>query len=596
MAEGGPAPAPAAAVELRLDELRVTLANRELVLREPVALPAGRLYLVTGPSGSGKSAFARALLGFGELVVPPTPTRGRVSLVTPAGSLPIHSTAGYHSASREEIAFLPQAERLGFLDGLTTLENLSLFSHLPAQAGAAQARQLAARFHLADLPTHLSRASGGERIRLSAVRGLLPRRPGGGLPRLVIADEPTAGLDPRAARALADELVELATGSDSLVLVITHEPHWFVERDLDEPAPVPPAEMPDSRPTAAVARDGGASPGGTGTGGTGTGGAGAGEPVARGVGPQVLLAEVVGENRRSARVVGRLELRSATARPGGDLARGEGAQAEGLVGPGWGHRLREACEGLGSVVLAPVALAWGGLWGRRLGRAARVALADGLHPGTQLFALAGSLLVATTVAYFIFEQTPRPELVEPLLLPEILKATGHTLVRVVLPLAACTLVATKLGAAQAARLAAAVRQGLLETLALARWPLENYALLPAVAAQVVAMTVATGVCLAAGVVAASLVYTLGHARAPLPLSVDLLLSGLRNAPGWEWYLAAKVLCSGLLAGTIAAWCGGTPGSARDDVAEAVHRTLLWGVLGVIACQCAWIIAEFAHQP
>jgi ABC-type transporter Mla maintaining outer membrane lipid asymmetry permease subunit MlaE len=145
-------------------------------------------------------------------------------------------------------------------------------------------------------------------------------------------------------------------------------------------------------------------------------------------------------------------------------------------------------------------------------------------------------------------------------------------------------------------LAAGVRQGLLETLALARWPIENYALLPAVAAQVVAMTVATAVCLAAGVVAASLVYTLGHARAPLPLSVDLLLSGLRNAPGWEWYLAAKVLSSGLLAGTIAAWCGGTPGSARDDVAEAVHRTLLWGVLCVIACQCVWIIAEFANQP
>ena len=583
-------------MQLRLDELRVTLAHRELVLQQPVALSAGRLYLVTGPSGSGKSAFARALLGFGELVVPPTPTRGQVTLVTPAGSLPIHSRQGYHSASREEIAFLPQAERLGFLDGLTTLENLSLFSHLPAQAGAEQARQLASRFHLANLPTHLSRASGGERIRLSAVRGLLPRRPGGGLPRLVIADEPTAGLDPRAARALADELVELATGSDSLVLVITHEPHWFVERDPGETAPLPPIEAAAHPPTASASNPVAADPLTTDLVPT--------HPVATQplathpvtAPPQVLLAEVVGEGRRSARVVGRLELQAAGQGAGVASSRGEGAGAEGAVGLGWGHRLWAAFESVGSVVLAPLALAWSLLWGRRLGRAARVALADGLHLGTQLFALAGSLLVATTVAYFIFEQTPRPELVEPLLLPEILKATGHTLVRVVLPLAACTLVATKLGAAQAARLAAGVRQGLLETLALARWPIENYALLPAVAAQVVAMTVATAVCLAAGVVAASLVYTLGHARAPLPLSVDLLLSGLRNAPGWEWYLAAKVLSSGLLAGTIAAWCGGTPGSARDDVAEAVHRTLLWGVLCVIACQCVWIIAEFANQP
>jgi len=253
-------------------------------------------------------------------------------------------------------------------------------------------------------------------------------------------------------------------------------------------------------------------------------------------------------------------------------------------------------EVVGSVVLAPLALLRGIVWGRRPGRLTGVALVDGCHPGTQLFALAGSLLVAITVAYFIFEQTPRPELVEPLLLPEILRATGHTLVRVVLPLAACTLVATKLGAAQSARLAAGVRQGLLETLALARWPVENYALVPAVAAQIVAMIIATGVCLVAGVVAASLVYTLGHARAPLPLSVDLLLSGLRNAPGWEWYLTAKVLCSGLLAGTIAALFGVTAGGARDDVAEAVHLTLLWGVLSVIACQCVWIVLEFANEP
>lgn len=555
----GPSPTTPHGVRLQLNELRIALADRELVLREPCELLAGRLYLVTGPSGSGKSAFARALLGFGELVVPPTPTRGQVTLVTPRATLPIHSRQGYHSATREEIAFLPQAERLGFLDGLTTLENLSLFSHLPAAEGAEQARQLAARFHLSAIPEHLPRASGGERIRLSAVRGLLPRRRGGGLPRLVIADEPTAGLDPRAARALADELVELAHGSDSLVLVITHEPHWFVERD------------PDTG-TEAVSGD-----------------------TAGGL-PRVVLAGVEGTDRRSAEVVGSLELR-----PGGHAATVPSRQPpvaprEADAGAGWGNRLQTALESVGSVVVAPLALIWSVVWGRRLGRASRVILADGLHPGTQLFALAGSLLVATTVAYFIFEQTPRPELVEPLLLPEILRATGHTLVRVVLPLSACTLVATKLGAAQSARLAAGVRQGLLETLALARWPVENYALLPAVGAQILSMTVATAVCLAAGIVAASLVYSLGHARAPLPLSVDLLLSGLRNAPGWEWYLAAKVLSSGLLAGTIAALFGVTPGNARDDVAGAVHRTLLWGVLCVIACQCAWIVLEFANQP
>ena len=78
----------------------------------------------------------------------------------------------------------------------------------------------------------------------------------------------------------------------------------------------------------------------------------------------------------------------------------------------------------------------------------RQVLWDTLGLGTQIFSLLGCLLIAATASYFIFQQMPKPELVEPLLMPEILQATGHTLIRVVLPLAACALVTAKLGAAQ----------------------------------------------------------------------------------------------------------------------------------------------------
>ncbi len=102
--------------------------------------------------------------------------------------------------TREHIAFFPQAEKLGFLDGLSTIDNLRLFSRLPQDEAVRQAQQLAERFHLATLPRHIAQASGGEHMRLSAIRGLLPRTAGGGPPALVIADEPTAGLDQTAAR------------------------------------------------------------------------------------------------------------------------------------------------------------------------------------------------------------------------------------------------------------------------------------------------------------------------------------------------------------------------------------------------------------
>ena len=140
---------------------------RQLQLREPCTLQVGRLYLVSGPSGSGKSSFARALLGFGELADPRIPCAGDITLQSGGVSSVIWGPDGHHPESREQMAFLPQAERLGFIDGLSAANNLRLFSHLsPAEARQA-AEELSGRFHLGGLPETLARASGGERIRLS---------------------------------------------------------------------------------------------------------------------------------------------------------------------------------------------------------------------------------------------------------------------------------------------------------------------------------------------------------------------------------------------------------------------------------------------
>ena len=531
------------ATRLELRRLTIDLGPRQLQLREPCTLQVGRLYLVSGPSGSGKSSFARALLGFGELADPLIPCAGEITLQSGGVTTPLWDADGYQPESREQMAFLPQAERLGFIDGLSAADNLRLFSHLaPAEARQA-AGELSARFHLGSCPETLARASGGERIRLSAVRGLLPRQRGAGPPPLVLADEPTAGLDPQAARALVRELLELADRRESIVIVITHEPHWFVPEALDQVFPEE-AEVPP--------------------------------------GVRILECPLEGGRAHQVREVGSLQF-VPRAMPGGWRA--------------WTtHHLERTLQMVGGLILSPLAFGWGLLGIRQPGALGRQVAGDVLSPGTLLFTLTGTVLVAGTVAFFIFEQTPRPELVEPLLLPEILRATGHTLVRVVLPLGACGLVATKLGAAQAARLASAVRSGLLETLALARWRLESFALVPAVLAQVLCMSLATGASLVAGLVMAALVYSAGHAGAPLGLSLNLMLSGVQLAPHWFAFLAAKVVASGFLAGTLAALFGHAPATSEQDVARAVHRALLWGVLAVIACQCLLIIAEFAGDP
>jgi ABC-type multidrug transport system ATPase subunit len=523
---------------LELERIEVRLGARQLSLDRGCVLQAGHLYLVVGRSGSGKSSFARALLGFGELVEPAIDCHGTVNLTSAAGAkFRLWDGPSYDPHGRREIGFLPQAERLGFLDGLSVVDNLTLFSKLPAADASTEIARLARRFQLDPLPARLASASGGERIRLSAIRGLLPRDAAGGMPAVILADEPTAALDAASAAAMVRTLVELARGGQSVVVVITHEVEVFLGREA--------ANSDRDDPTVRIL--------------------------------ECRFDESAGQ--WNSETIARLSLAHVAERP--HAARHGVDRAAAAVGR------------LGALAVAPVAFLWGLLrLHRPLVLFSRVA-GDTLGPATQAFSLVGCLLVAGTVAYFIFERMPKPELVEPLLLPETLAVTGHALARVVLPLGACCLVAASLGAAQTARLAAATRGGLLETLALADWRVEAFALVPTVIAQILAMTIATAVAVATGILLAAIVYVAGHPGGSLPLAVNLMIDGLEQSPEWTRYLLAKIVLSGFYAGAIAALFGIAPPRADDDVARAVHRTLLWSVLAVIACQCALIVAEFA---
>jgi putative ABC transport system ATP-binding protein len=523
-----------------IENLEVRLGADTLRLKAPVELQAGRLYVLWGPSGSGKSSFVRALLGLGELAAPRVQVRGDVKLTDGLGvEQELWAGETYNPAVRSQIAYLPQSEKLGFIDGLSTLENVRLFSNLSRADAEANADRLAARFHLMSLPNKVSHASGGERMRLSAVRALLKRGENDPAPALVIADEPTAGLDAIAAKSLARELADYARRKDSVVVVITHDPHVFTGQEPPE--------------------------------------------VDRAAGAKVVhILECLVNDEGLAPVGQEIgELRIEAGRPVNPIV----AAAK--------NRLIESMNMLGGAVLSPFAFLWGLARVRRPLFVLKKLALDALSPGTHLFSWLGSLLIGGTVAYFIFEQLPRPELVEPLLLQEILQATGHTLVRVVLPLGAAALITGKLGAAQAARLSSGVRSGMLETLALARWPVESFGLVPAVLAQIVAIALATTLAVYSGVALAALIYVAGHEGASLGLALNLMSDGLSDAPKWFEFLLAKVVLSGFIGGSLAAMFGLTPATSEDDVAKAVHRTLLWGILAVITTQCALIVWEFA---
>ena len=168
-----------------------------------------QLTVVSGHSGSGKSTLANMLAGI------LTPTAGHVRL----------DGTDLYSLRDEELSRL-RNERIGLvpqghtaLRALTVLDNVLLPSILYSrdEAPAERARELLAAVGLDDLadaaPTELS---GGELRRMAIARALLMD------PAIVIADEPTAGLDSANATAVLT-LLRDAADRGAAVLVVSHE-------------------------------------------------------------------------------------------------------------------------------------------------------------------------------------------------------------------------------------------------------------------------------------------------------------------------------------------------------------------------------------
>ncbi|WP_342636834.1 ABC transporter transmembrane domain-containing protein [Enterovirga rhinocerotis] len=177
-----PAPPPAADLP-HLDRIAGT-----------IALPPGGLVAVSGASGSGKSTLLRRLAGL-EPGIEAAPGLATVSWAAtdsyvPDGDLGAAIAWGT-DAPPEPSRLLLAAGQVGLLDD--TL--------LPGGLGAR-------------VENGGGNLSGGQRLRIAIARALLTDRP-------VIADEPTAKLDPATAALVRDALRDMARSR--LVLVATHD-------------------------------------------------------------------------------------------------------------------------------------------------------------------------------------------------------------------------------------------------------------------------------------------------------------------------------------------------------------------------------------
>lgn len=202
-------------MSLELRDVRVTVPDgpRRRVLLDGATLPVGpaELVAITGASGSGKSTLL-AVAGLlraadaGEVLLSGTPTAG----------LPERRRTRLR---RERVALVYQSANL--LPSLTAREQLELVGHIAGERRAAARERAAALLSdlgLADHAGHMpAQLSGGERQRVGIARALMAR------PAVLLADEPTASLDPDLSADVAAMLAAQVRARGIAAVVVTHD-------------------------------------------------------------------------------------------------------------------------------------------------------------------------------------------------------------------------------------------------------------------------------------------------------------------------------------------------------------------------------------
>ncbi len=188
---------------LSVDKLEAGYEPGLLIVRgASLAVAKGEIVALLGPNGAGKSTLVKAVAGLVAI------SAGHICL----DGADITGLPAHRMLSRG-LAYVPQSENV--FSSLTVTENLELAAALQKVNRRVRLPELYAMFP--DLQRQRAllagRLSGGQRQMLAIARALIR------VPRLLLLDEPSAGLSPRLVGEVFAKLQEIRASGVSVLLV-----------------------------------------------------------------------------------------------------------------------------------------------------------------------------------------------------------------------------------------------------------------------------------------------------------------------------------------------------------------------------------------
>lgn len=164
----------------------------------------GELTALIGPDGAGKTTFMRMVSGLME------PDAGNLQVIG-------KDVAGHPADVQEELSYMPQ--KFGLYEDLTVAENMNLYADLRGVPEEERKERFSRLLDMTGLAPFIGRMagklSGGMKQKLGLICTLLK------MPKLLLLDEPTAGIDPLSRRELWKILKTLVEEEHLSVLVST---------------------------------------------------------------------------------------------------------------------------------------------------------------------------------------------------------------------------------------------------------------------------------------------------------------------------------------------------------------------------------------